>query len=90
LAREAGFQDVETGATQVIFETETPAQFTEFIFDVAPTFSALLKDQTEGVQERIWGDVTAAYGRFADATGRVRTTNEAVWVAGRNSGSKLR
>ena len=81
-AREAGFQDVETGTTAVVFETETPAQFTEFIRDVAPPFSVLLKDQTPDARERIWGKVTEAYGRFADATGRVRTTNEAVWVAG--------
>jgi SAM-dependent methyltransferase len=81
-AREAGFQDVETGTTAVIFETETPAQFTEFIREVAPPFSVLLKDQTPDARARIWGKVTEAYGRFADATGRVRTTNEAVWVAG--------
>jgi enediyne biosynthesis protein CalE5 len=82
LAREAGFQDVETGTTTVIFETATPAQFTEFIRDVAPPFSALLMDQTPDARERIWAKVTEAYRRFADATGRVRTTNEAVWVAG--------
>jgi SAM-dependent methyltransferase len=82
LAREAGFQDVETGAMPVIFETETAAQFTEFIRDVAPPFNVLLKDQTPDARERIWGKVTEAYARFADATGRVRTTNEAVWVAG--------
>jgi SAM-dependent methyltransferase len=70
-AREAGFQDVETGTVPVIFETETPAQFTEFIRDVAPPFSTLLKDRTPDARERIWGKVTEAYGRFADATGRV-------------------
>lgn len=82
LVREAGFQDVETGTVSVIFETDTPAQFTEFIRDVAPPFSVLLKDRTLDARERIWGKVTEAYGRFADASGRVRTTNEAVWVAG--------
>jgi ubiquinone/menaquinone biosynthesis C-methylase UbiE len=82
LVREAGFQDVETGAVSVVFETDTPAQFTEFIRDVAPPFTVLLKDQTPDVRERIWGKVTEAYGRFADARGRVRTTNEAIWVAG--------
>jgi SAM-dependent methyltransferase len=82
LAREAGFQEVETGTIEVIFETATPAQFTEFIRDVAPPFSALLKDQAPDARERIWGKVTEAYGRFADPRGRVRTTNEAIWVAG--------
>ena len=82
LVQEAGFQDVETGTVSVIFETETPAQFTEFIRDVAPPFSVLLQDRTSVARERIWGKVTEAYGRFADASGRVRTINEAVWIAG--------
>jgi SAM-dependent methyltransferase len=83
LVLEAGFRDVETGVLAVIFETQTPAQFTEFIRDVAPTFNALLKDRTADVRERVWARVTEAYGRFADASGRVRTTNEAIWVAGK-------
>jgi enediyne biosynthesis protein CalE5 len=82
LAREAGFHDVETGTVQVIFETETAAQFTEFIRDVAPPFSVLLRDQTSEARERIWAKVTEAYARFANPTSRVRTTNEAIWVAG--------
>jgi SAM-dependent methyltransferase len=83
LVLEAGFRDVETGVLAVIFEIQTPAQFTEFIRDVAPTFNALLKDRTADVRERVWARVTEAYGRFADASGRVRTTNEAIWVAGK-------
>jgi hypothetical protein len=82
LVGEAGFQDVETGTVSVIFATETAAQFTEFIRDVAPPFSVLLKDQTPDARQRIWGKVTQAHARFADANGRVRTTNEAIWVAG--------
>jgi len=82
LAREAGFRDVETGTVSVVFETETPAQFTDFIRDVAPPFSVLLKDQTPEARARIWEKVTEAYGRFANASGRVHTTNEAIWVAG--------
>jgi ubiquinone/menaquinone biosynthesis C-methylase UbiE len=82
LVREAGVVDVETGTVSVIFATDTPAQFTEFIRDVAPPFTVLLKDQTPDARARIWARVTEAYGRFADASGRVRTTNEAIWVAG--------
>jgi len=82
LVREAGFRDVKTGAIAVIFETQTPAQFTEFIRDVAPSFSVLLEDQTPDARERVWAKVTEAYGRFAQANGRVRTTNAAIWVAG--------
>jgi ubiquinone/menaquinone biosynthesis C-methylase UbiE len=82
LVQEAGFRDVETGTVQVVFETGSPAQFTEFIRDVAPAISALLADQTAEARERIWGKVTQAYAALADASGRVRTMNEAIWVAG--------
>lgn len=82
LAKEAGFRDVATGTVSVVFETESPAQFTEFIRDVAPSFGALLADQTPAARKRIWEKVTQAYGPFADANGRVRTANEAIWVAG--------
>jgi hypothetical protein len=82
LVGEAGYHDVETGTVPVIFETETAAQFTEFIRDVAPPFSVLLKDQTLDARGRIWRKVTEAYERFVDMSGRVRTTNEAIWVAG--------
>jgi ubiquinone/menaquinone biosynthesis C-methylase UbiE len=81
LVREAGFRDVETGTVQVIFETETAAQFTGFTRDVAPPFSVLLKDQPPEVQARIWEKVTKAYARCADPSGRIRTANEAIWVA---------
>lgn len=79
--REAGFHDVETGTVQVDFETETAAQFTEFIRDVAPPFSVLLKEQPPQARARIWQEVTNAYARYADQSGRVRTRNEAIWVA---------
>jgi SAM-dependent methyltransferase len=83
LVLEAGFQEVDTGTVSIIFETETAAQFTEFIRDVAPSFSLLLKDQSPETRERIWVRVTESYARLADVNGRVRTTNEANWVAGK-------
>jgi hypothetical protein len=39
----AGFREVEIGAVSVVLETETPVQFTEFIRDVAPRFTALVR-----------------------------------------------
>jgi SAM-dependent methyltransferase len=81
LVKGAGFRDVETGTVSVVFETETPAQFTEFIRDVAPPFTALVKDQPADVQARIWDKATQAYARLADSSGRVHTMNEAIWVA---------
>jgi ubiquinone/menaquinone biosynthesis C-methylase UbiE len=82
LVKGAGFRDVETGTVSVMFETETPAQFTDFIRDVAPPFTALVKSQPPDVQARIWDKATEAYARLADSSGRVQTMNEAIWVAG--------
>ena len=83
LAAQAGFRDVETGTVSVIFETESPEQYTEFIRDVAPQLTTLLGDQPTAVQERVWKKVTDAYGRFQGADGRVRTENQAIWFKGR-------
>jgi len=78
----AGFRNVETGTVCAVFATETPEQFTEFIRDVAPPITNLVKAQQPDVQERIWGKVTEAWRKFLDADGRVRTENDAIWVAG--------
>lgn len=82
LVKEAGFLDIATGTVSVIFETDTPEQYTEFIRDVAPQLTSLLNDKPAEMQERIWGKVTEEYGRFQTASGRVRTENQAVWVTG--------
>ena len=82
LVAQAGFQDVETGTVSVIFETDSPEHYTEFIRDVAPQLTTLLGDQPVDVQERVWGKVTDAYRPFERADGRVRTENQAIWVKG--------
>jgi ubiquinone/menaquinone biosynthesis C-methylase UbiE len=77
----AGFRDVATGTLQVVFATDSPEQFTEFIRDVAP-IAALVDGQPPEVQARVWRKVTEAWASFRDAAGRVRTENEAIWVVG--------
>jgi SAM-dependent methyltransferase len=78
----AGFRNVETGTVSIVFETDSPEHFTEFIRDVAPQLGTLLGGQPAPVQERIWGKVTDAYRRFEGPDGRVRTENRAIWVKG--------
>jgi SAM-dependent methyltransferase len=82
LVAEAGFRGVETGAVSVVFKTDTPEQYTEFIRDVAPQLRTLLNGQAPVVEERVWGKVTESYRQFLDEEGRVRTDNQAVWVTG--------
>jgi enediyne biosynthesis protein CalE5 len=82
LVAEAGFRGVDTGTLSVVFKTDTPEQYTEFIRDVAPQLTSLLSGQPVDVQERVWGRVTETYRQFLDAEGHVRTDNQAVWVTG--------
>jgi len=82
LVAQAGFRDVETGTVLVIFETDSPEQYTEFIRDVAPQLTTLLSGQPATVVERVWNRVTDAYRRFQGADGRVRTENQAIWFKG--------
>jgi ubiquinone/menaquinone biosynthesis C-methylase UbiE len=82
LVADAGFHDVETGMIRVVFETDTPEQFTEFGRDIAPMITELVDDKPPDVQERVWSKVTEAWKRFQDADGRVRTENQAIWVVG--------
>jgi SAM-dependent methyltransferase len=78
----AGFRDVETGTLSVIFETDSPEQFTDFIRDVAPQLTTMLGGRPLDVQEHIWGKITDAYRRFEGPDGGVRTENQAIWVKG--------
>lgn len=82
LVSDAGFREVETGTLEVIFETESPSAYTEFIRDVAPRIDNLLADQSPEVRDRILKRVTATWEPFRTEDGRVRTVNEAVWVTG--------
>jgi hypothetical protein len=78
----AGFRDVATGTIKVVFTTDTPEQFTQFIQDVSPTITELVAGQPPDVQERVRGKVTKEWTKFRDASGRIRTENKAIWVVG--------
>lgn len=77
----AGFREVETGALTVVYKTDTPEQFTEFAWSMAPAMIIeLVRAQPPEVQKRVWNRVTETYQAFQQADGRVRTENQAIWV----------
>jgi enediyne biosynthesis protein CalE5 len=78
----AGFRDVDTGTVSVIFETDSPERYADFIRDVAPQLTTMLAGHPTDVRERVWGKITDAYRPFQDADGGVRTENQAIWVRG--------
>lgn len=81
LVADAGFRDVETGTVTAIYETASPPELTQWTRDVAPPIANLLDGQPPEVQDQVWHQVTEAWAPFATADGRVRTKNQAIWVA---------
>jgi len=81
LVADAGFQYVETGTVTAVYEMASPEDSTQWIRDVAPPIVNLLKGHTPDVQERVWQKVTEAWAPLVTAEGRVRTENNAIWVA---------
>lgn len=81
--KNAGFHDVDTGTIVSSFQTKTPEDFTQFMSDLAPrSIVELIDSQPQAVRERLRRDVTGVWKQFLDDSGRVRTTDEAIWVVG--------
>jgi SAM-dependent methyltransferase len=81
LMTDAGFRDVETGRVTVIYETASAEDITQWIRDVAPPIARLTDGQPAEVVDRVWRQVTAAWTPLLIPQGRVRTSNQAIWVA---------
>lgn len=81
LVADAGFRDVETGTVTAVYETQSPADFTHWAKDVAPPIANLLNGQPPETQEQVWQKVTDAWAPLTTPDGRVRTENQAIWVA---------
>ena len=81
LVADAGCRDVKTGTVTAVYETSSPEDFTHWARDVAPPIANLLKGQSLEVQEEVWRKVTEAWTPLTTADGRVRTENQAIWVA---------
>jgi hypothetical protein len=48
---------------------------------VAPPIANLLSGQSPEVQEQVWRKVTESWAPLTTPDGRVRTKNQAIWVA---------
>jgi SAM-dependent methyltransferase len=78
---QADFKDIAIERVDVTFEFESAAAFTQFREDIAAPFRALLERQTPEIRRQILDAVTEAARAYADSTGKVRTTNEAILFA---------
>lgn len=77
--RATGLNNVEL--LEADAETPSPEDFTQWAQDVAPPIANLLKGQSPEVQEQVWRKVTDAWAPLTTPGGRVRTENQAIWVA---------
>jgi SAM-dependent methyltransferase len=83
---EAGFDHVETGAIEVVYELDSPAAATQWLREVAPPIAGLVDGRSPDLQQRVWDRVTEAWSPYVAGNGQVRLENEALWVAARNPG----
>jgi SAM-dependent methyltransferase len=81
LVADAGFRDIETGTMTAIYETASAEDFTQWVRDVAPPIARLTDGQPPEVTSRIWSQVTAGWTPLLTSKGRVRASNQAIWVA---------
>jgi enediyne biosynthesis protein CalE5 len=81
LVADAGFRSIETGTVTAIYETASAEDLTQWIRDVAPPIARLTVGQSPEVASRVWRQVTAGWTPLLTIKGRVRTSNQAIWVA---------
>ena len=81
LVADAGFRDIETGTVTAIYEAASPEDLTQWIRDVAPPIARLTDGQPPEVARRVWRQITAGWTPLVTSKGRVRTSNQAIWVA---------
>ena len=78
-----GFSEIQVEEAEVAFELESPEQFTAYVQDMSPRTRRLMADRPQEEQDALWDAITDAVRAEADASGRVRLSNQALLAAGR-------
>ncbi len=78
-----GFSDVEVEEMDVIFEWESPEDYTTYLQEIAPPITAMIKPHPPEVQEETWAAIRDAIRQAAGGSGRVRLANQSLLAAGR-------
>lgn len=77
----AEFKEIHVEPIIVKFEFESAKAFTEQRQAMSAPFRALLSKQPQDMQRHLLDAVTAAAGKYADPSGIVRMSNEAICIA---------
>jgi enediyne biosynthesis protein CalE5 len=83
LLEAAGFSNVEVEETEVIFEWQSPEEFTTFIREIAPPITAMIAPHPQEVQDETWAAITKSIREAAGGGGAVSLSNLVLLVAGR-------
>jgi SAM-dependent methyltransferase len=83
LLEAAGFSDVEVEETAVIFEWDSPEEYTTYLREIAPPITAMINPHPKDVQAEAWTAIRDAIRKEAGDSGPVRLSNQALLAAGR-------
>jgi enediyne biosynthesis protein CalE5 len=83
LLEAAGFSNVEVEEAEVIFEWQSPEEFTTFIREIAPPLTAMIASHPQEVQNETWAAITEAIRDAAGDGEAVRLPNLVLLAAGR-------
>lgn len=78
-----GFSDVEVEELEIVFDWESPEQFTQFTGDIVTPLVALVAQYPEEVQQETWAAITDAARERAAADGTLTLTNQVLLASGR-------
>lgn len=78
-----GFSDVEVEELEIVFDWESPEQFTQFTGDIVTPLVALVAQYPEEVQQETWTAITDAARERAAADGTLTLTNQVLLASGR-------
>jgi enediyne biosynthesis protein CalE5 len=77
-----GFSDVAVEEAEVIFEWQSPEEFTTFIKEIAPPIIAMIEPHPKDVQDETWAAITDAVREATADSEKVRLSNQALLAAG--------
>jgi enediyne biosynthesis protein CalE5 len=78
-----GFSEVEVEQAEVIFEFESPAQYTEFTKAITAPVRAMIEQHPDDVQAETWDAITAAATEAGGGSGQLTLSNVSLLAVGR-------
>lgn len=81
--KQAGYQNIEIESSQVDWKLPSAEEYVDFVRSTAAPLTVMMAGLPLARQLEIWNKVVDASRKFADAAGRVKFTNEVIYVSAR-------